>query len=137
MISLKNLGSVFTVVEGDRDMDLLVADIVFVQNWFNSRWGYFGFQLWVSKFFFSLMEMQDFVPLSLCCSHSRVIHKDHKVQPKLGIHWGKTSGDRTDRRPVLADREIQAEKDRIGSPIIENISHINLVRASTAQEYYT
>jgi len=30
---------------------------------------------------------------------------------------------------VLADREIQAEKDRIGSPIIENISHINLVRA--------
>jgi len=29
MISLKNLGSVFMVVEGDRDMGLLVADIVF------------------------------------------------------------------------------------------------------------
>ena len=35
---------------------------------------------------------------------------------QLGIHWGKTSGDRTDRRLVLAD-EDKAEKDRIGSPI--------------------
>ena len=27
---------------------------------------------------------------------------------------------------MLADREIQAEKDRIGSPIIEDTFHINL-----------
>ena len=33
-------------------MDLLVADIIVILNWFNSRWSYFGFQLGVSKFFF-------------------------------------------------------------------------------------
>ena len=32
-------------------MDLLVADIIVILNWFNSRWSYFGFQLGVSKFF--------------------------------------------------------------------------------------
>ncbi len=35
---------------------------------------------------------------------------------------------------MLADREIQAEKDSNGSPIIENIFHINLVRASPSTE---
>jgi hypothetical protein len=64
MISLKNFGSVFMVVEGDRDMGLLVADIVFILNWFNSRWSYFGFQLRVSKIL-SEKEVQDFVPFPL------------------------------------------------------------------------
>ena len=50
MISSSSLGSVFMVVEGNRDMGLLVADIVFILNWLNSRWSYFGFQLGVSKF---------------------------------------------------------------------------------------
>jgi len=50
MISLMELGSVFIVVEGNRDMGLLVADIVFILNLLNSRWSYFGFQLGVSKF---------------------------------------------------------------------------------------
>ena len=50
MISSTSLGSVFMVVEGNRDMGLLVADIVFILNWLNSRWSYFGFQLGVSKF---------------------------------------------------------------------------------------
>ena len=50
MISSTSLGSVFMVVEGNRDMGRLVADIVFILNWLNSRWSYFGFQLGVSKF---------------------------------------------------------------------------------------
>ena len=50
MISSTELGSVFIVVEGNRDMGLLVADIVFILNWFNSRWSYYGFQLGVLKF---------------------------------------------------------------------------------------
>ena len=45
-------------------MGLLVADIVFILNWFNSRWSYFGFQLRVSKIL-SVKEMQDFVPFPL------------------------------------------------------------------------
>ena len=61
MISSTELGSVFIVVEGNRDMGLLVADIVFILNLLNSRWSYFGFQLGVFKVF-SLKEMQDFVP---------------------------------------------------------------------------
>ena len=54
MISLKNLGSVFMVVEGDRDMGLLVADIVFtVEENMDIRFGMdmmdaeqMGFKLW-------------------------------------------------------------------------------------------
>ena len=54
MISLKNLGSVFMVVEGDRDMGLLVADIVFtVEGNMEIRFGMdmmdaeqTGFKLW-------------------------------------------------------------------------------------------
>ena len=54
MISLKNLGSVFMVVEGDRDMGLLVADIVFtVEENMEIRFGIdmmdaeqMGFKLW-------------------------------------------------------------------------------------------
>jgi hypothetical protein len=54
MISLKNLGSVFMVVEGDRDMGLLVADIVFtVEENMEIRFGMdmmdaeqMGFKLW-------------------------------------------------------------------------------------------
>ena len=54
MTSLKNLGSVFMVVEGDRDMGLLVADIVFtVEENMEIRFGMdmmdaeqMGFKLW-------------------------------------------------------------------------------------------
>ena len=35
-ISSMRLGSVFMVVEGNRDMGLLVADIIVILNWFNS-----------------------------------------------------------------------------------------------------
>ena len=54
MISLKNLGSVFMVVEGDRDMGLLAADIVLtVEDSMEIRFGMdmmdaeqMGFKLW-------------------------------------------------------------------------------------------
>ncbi len=76
---------------------------------------------------------QDFIPLPICCSHSRVSHTDHKFSP-IGNPLGKQVRGWTDQRPVLADREVQAEKDI--SPIFENIFQINLVRASAAKEYY-
>ncbi len=50
MISLTNLGSVLMVVDGIREMGLLVADTVFILNWFNSRLSYFGFQLGFQSF---------------------------------------------------------------------------------------
>ena len=130
------LGSVFMVVEGNRDMGLLVAVIMI--NWIGSiqdgitSVSSLGFQ----KKNFRKGDTHRGGP-------SRESHQECALQMKTYLCSSSRLGTNDgERYPFLGhgaseDREVQAERDRIGSPILEIFFTSTWCALSAAMEYDT